>query len=160
MIWVVLAIIPFLLMKNAFIITILTLVGVYTIASMGLNIIMGYSGQISIGHAAFMSIGAYTSTLLVMHYNVPVIFGIFAGGAVAFLFGLVIGFPALRLSGFYLAIATMGFVVAIEQLMGSLESVTGGHAGIRSIPLNICGIQMLKISPCSCICIYLLRPYE
>lgn len=136
MIWVVLAIIPFLLMKNAFIITILTLVGVYTIASMGLNIIMGYSGQISIGHAAFMSIGAYTSTLLVMHYNVPVIFGIFAGGAVAFLFGLVIGFPALRLSGFYLAIATMGFVVAIEQLMGSLESVTGGHAGIRSIPFE------------------------
>jgi len=136
MVWIILAIIPFLLMKNAFIITILTLVGVYTIASMGLNIIMGYSGQISIGHAAFMSIGAYTSTLLVMHYNVPVIFGIFAGGAVAFLFGLVIGFPALRLSGFYLAIATMGFVVAIEQLMGSLESVTGGHAGIRSIPFE------------------------
>lgn len=136
MVWVLLAIIPFLLMNNAFIITILTLVGIYTIASMGLNIIMGYSGQISIGHAAFMSIGAYTSTLLVMNYNVPIVFSILAGGVVAFLFGLLIGFPALRLSGFYLAIATMGFVVAIEQLMSSLESVTGGHAGIRSIPFE------------------------
>lgn len=97
MVWVLLAIIPFLLMNNAFIITILTLVGIYTIASMGLNIIMGYSGQISIGHAAFMSIGAYTSTLLVMNYNVPIVFSILAGGVVAFLFGLLIGFPALRL---------------------------------------------------------------
>jgi len=133
MIWLVLAIIPFFLIKNAFIMTILSLVGIYTIASMGLNIIMGYSGQISIGHAAFMSIGAYTSTLLVMNYNVPIIFGILLGGFVAFLFGLIIGFPALRLSGFYLAIATMGFVVAVEQLFGSLEHVTGGHAGIRGI---------------------------
>ncbi|MCX7653955.1 MAG: alpha/beta fold hydrolase [Fervidobacterium sp.] len=133
MIWIVLAIIPFLLLKNAFIMTILSLVGIYTIASMGLNIIMGYSGQISIGHAAFMSIGAYTSTLLVMHYNLPVVFGILISGVVAFLFGLIIGFPALRLSGFYLAIATMGFVVAVEQLFGSLEHITGGHAGIRGI---------------------------
>ncbi|MGQ9856037.1 MAG: alpha/beta fold hydrolase [Fervidobacterium sp.] len=132
--WIFLAVLPFLLMKNAFIMTILSLVGIYSIASLGLNLIMGYSGQISIGHAAFMSIGAYTSTLLVMNYNLPIVFGILIGGIVAFLFGLLIGFPALRLSGFYLAIATMGFVVAIEQLFSSLEHLTGGHAGIRNIP--------------------------
>lgn len=132
--WIFLAVLPFLLIKNAFIMTILSLVGIYSIASLGLNLIMGYSGQISIGHAAFMSIGAYTSTLLVMNYNLPIIFGILIGGIVAFLFGLLIGFPALRLSGFYLAIATMGFVVAIEQLFSSLEHLTGGHAGIRNIP--------------------------
>mgnify|MGYP001627122220 CR=1 FL=1 len=132
--WIFLAILPFFLIKNAFIMTILSLVGIYSIASLGLNLIMGYSGQISIGHAAFMSIGAYTSTLLVMNYNLPIIFGILIGGIVAFLFGLLIGFPALRLSGFYLAIATMGFVVAIEQLFSSLEHLTGGHAGIRNIP--------------------------
>ncbi|MGB9615324.1 MAG: branched-chain amino acid ABC transporter permease, partial [Fervidobacterium sp.] len=95
---------------------------------------MGYSGQISIGHAAFMSIGAYVSTLLVMHYNIPIVFGIMIGGIAAFILGLLIGFPALRLSGFYLAIATMGFVVAVEQLFSTLENVTGGHAGIRGIP--------------------------
>ncbi|MFN6991656.1 MAG: alpha/beta fold hydrolase [Fervidobacterium sp.] len=133
MLWLVLTIVPFFLINNAFIITILSLVGIYTIASMGLNIIMGYSGQISIGHAAFMSIGAYVSTFLVMNYNFPIIFGIMAAGIISFLFGLLIGFPALRLSGFYLAIATMGFVVAIEQLFGSLEHLTGGHAGIRGI---------------------------
>lgn len=134
MIWIILAFIPFILLKSSFIITILSLVGIFSIASLGLNIIMGYSGQISIGHAAFMSIGAYTSTLLVMHYNVPIIFGVILGGLVAFFLGLLIGFPALRLSGFYLAIATMGFVVAVEQLFSTLEHVTGGHAGIRGIP--------------------------
>lgn len=132
--WIFLAILPFFLIKNAFIMTILSLVGIYSIASLGLNLIMGYSGQISIGHAAFMSIGAYTSTLLVMNYNLPIVFGILIGGIVAFLFGLLIGFPALRLSGFYLAIATLGFVVAVEQLFSSLEHLTGGHAGIRNIP--------------------------
>ncbi|MGC8903396.1 MAG: alpha/beta fold hydrolase [Fervidobacterium sp.] len=134
MIWIILAFIPFLLLKSSFIITILSLVGIYAIASLGLNIIMGYSGQISIGHAAFMSIGAYVSTLLVMHYNIPIVFGIMIGGIAAFILGLLIGFPALRLSGFYLAIATMGFVVAVEQLFSTLENVTGGHAGIRGIP--------------------------
>uniref|UniRef100_A0A7C4W0E5 Alpha/beta fold hydrolase n=1 Tax=Fervidobacterium thailandense TaxID=1008305 RepID=A0A7C4W0E5_9BACT len=133
MIWIILATLPFILIKNAFIITILSLVGVYALASLGLNIIMGYAGQISIGHAAFMSIGAYTSTLLSMKYNVPVTIGVIAGGLLAFLFGLLIGFPALRLSGFYLAIATMGFVVAVEQFIGALDHITGGHAGLRGI---------------------------
>ncbi len=133
-IWLILALLPFLLLKSAFIITILSLVGIYTLAALGLNLIMGYSGQISIGHAAFMSIGAYTSTLLVMHYDIPIVFGILLGGITAFIFGILIGFPALRLSGFYLAIATMGFVVAIEQLFSYFEHITGGHAGVRNIP--------------------------
>jgi branched-chain amino acid transport system permease protein len=134
LIWIILALLPFLLIKNAFIITILSLVGIYALASLGLNLIMGYSGQISIGHAAFMGIGAYVSTLLTINYNIPIVFGIILGGITAFLFGILIGFPALRLSGFYLAIATMGFVVAVEQFFSYFENVTGGHAGIRNIP--------------------------
>lgn len=132
--WLLLALLPFLLLKSAFMITILSLVGIYALAALGLNLIMGYSGQISIGHAAFMSIGAYTSTLLVMNFNVPLVFAMLIGGLIAFAFGILIGFPALRLSGFYLAIATMGFVVAIEQIFGYFEHITGGHAGIRNIP--------------------------
>jgi len=132
--WIILALLPFLLLKNAFVMTILSLVGIYALASLGLNLIMGYSGQISIGHAAFMSIGAYVSTLLAINYNMPIVFGIILGGVIAFLFGVLIGFPALRLSGFYLAIATMGFVVAVEQLFSYFEHITGGHAGIRNIP--------------------------
>ncbi|WP_448377349.1 alpha/beta fold hydrolase, partial [Fervidobacterium sp.] len=132
--WTILALLPFLLLKNAFVMTILSLVGIYALASLGLNLIMGYSGQISIGHAAFMSIGAYVSTLLAINYNMPIVFGIILGGCIAFIFGILIGFPALRLSGFYLAIATMGFVVAVEQLFSYFERITGGHAGIRNIP--------------------------
>lgn len=138
MVWLVLALLPFLLLSFGlkYILTILSLVGIYALASMGLNIIMGYTGQISIGHAAFMSLGAYTSTLLVTRLNAPITLGVIAGAFVSFLFGVMIGFPALRLSGFYLAIATMGFVVAVEQVIGALEHLTGGHAGLRGIPFH------------------------
>jgi len=125
---------PVIFINNAFIITIASLIMIYSIAAIGLNLIMGYMGQISIGHAAFMSIGAYTSAILVMKYSVPIPIGIISGAFLAFVFGILLGFPTLRLKGFYLAIATMGFGVAVEQIMGAWDHVTGGHTGIRNIP--------------------------
>ncbi|MDK2887065.1 MAG: branched-chain amino acid transport system permease protein [Thermosipho sp. (in: thermotogales)] len=125
---------PLIFINNAFIITIASLIMIYSIAAIGLNLIMGYMGQISIGHAAFMSIGAYTSAILVMKYSVPIPIGIISGAFLAFVFGILLGFPTLRLKGFYLAIATMGFGVAVEQIMGAWDHVTGGHTGIRNIP--------------------------
>jgi len=121
------------LQGSTFMITVINLTMIYTLAAMGLNLIMGYTGQVSIGHAAFMSIGAYTSAILVHKLSVPIPVGILAGTAFSAVFGLALGFPALRLSGFYLAIATMGFGVAIEQILSSWESVTGGYIGMRGI---------------------------
>lgn len=126
--------IPFIFGLSTFIITIINLTMIYTIAAMGLNLIMGYTGQVSIGHAAFMSIGAYTSVILVQRFSLPIPLSIVVGTMLGAVFGLALGFPSLRLTGFYLAITTMGFGVAIEQVMGAWKDVTGGHIGIRNIP--------------------------
>jgi len=88
---------------------------IYAVSAVGLNLLLGVAGQISLGHAAFMGIGGYTSAILMMRYGVPSIISVLAGGLLAGLFGLVIGFPALRLKGFYLAIATMALGTAAED---------------------------------------------
>jgi branched-chain amino acid transport system permease protein len=102
-------------------------------AALGLNIVIGYTGLISIGHAAFMAIGAYFSAVMVSFFHVPFIFSFLGAGLVAGLFGILLGIPALRLKGFYLAIATMAFGVVVEQTMHTWDYV-GGSAGFRRIP--------------------------
>ncbi|MGB9820434.1 MAG: alpha/beta fold hydrolase [Pseudothermotoga sp.] len=133
-VFIVLLALPFIFNLSTFIITIINLTMIYALSAMGLNLIMGYTGQVSIGHAAFMSVGAYTSTILVQRFSLPVPFGIVAGTLVGAIFGLTLGFPSLRLTGFYLAITTMGFGVAVEQIIGAWKDLTGGHIGIRNIP--------------------------
>ncbi|HCO97701.1 MAG: Inner-membrane translocator [Thermotoga sp. 50_1627] len=127
--------VPFLPSVSGFILTLLNLTFIYSIAAMGLNVIMGYAGQISIGHAAFMSVGAYTSAILVQRFSIPIPVSILIAIVFGAIVGMVLGFPALRLKGFYLAIVTMGFVVAIEQMFGAWETLTGGHIGLRNIKL-------------------------
>jgi len=106
-----------------------------------LNIILGVSiyitlgtGQLSLGHAGFMSIGAYTSAILTLNYNVPLIFGIIIAAVFTGFVGVLIGFPALRLQGVYLAIATLGFGEVIRVLFINWEDLTNGAIGIRGIP--------------------------
>jgi len=123
-----------LLVKSGFFITIMSLFFINSLAAMGLNLIMGYAGQISIGQAAFMGIGAYTSSLLTMRLSLPLPLSILCGTLLAAFLGLFLGFPSLRLSGFYLAIVTLGFGVAVEQILGAWEGLTGGYIGIRNIP--------------------------
>ncbi|WP_041082480.1 alpha/beta fold hydrolase [Thermotoga profunda] len=132
--FLILVLLPFFFKMSTFILTIINLTMIYTLAAMGLNLIMGYTGQVSIGHGAFMSIGAYTSAILVLKLSVPLPFSILIATILSGVFGLALGFPALRLFGFYLAITTMGFAVAVEQLIGAWEKVTGGHIGMRNIP--------------------------
>lgn len=126
--------VPFIFNLSTFIIMIINLTMIYAIAALGLNLIMGYTGQVSIGHAAFMSIGAYVSTILVLKFSLPMPLGIICGMLLGAIFGLALGFPSLRLRGFYLAITTMGFGVAVEQIFGAWKDFTGGHIGIRNIP--------------------------
>ncbi len=126
-------IIGLIFMNQSFILIILSQILIFSIAAMGLNILTGFAGQVSIGNAAFMSIGAYTSAVLSMKFGIPIYFTILISGFIASIFGLIIGFPSLRMKGFYLAIATMAFGVVIEQLV-SVIPYFGAHDGIRSIP--------------------------
>jgi branched-chain amino acid transport system permease protein len=106
-----------------------------------INIILGVSiyitlatGQLSLGNAGFMGIGAYTSALLTIHFEVPILVGILLGGIIAAIIGLCIGIPTLRLQGVYLAIATLGFGEVIRVVFVNWESLTLGAIGISSIP--------------------------
>ncbi|MGH2544481.1 MAG: branched-chain amino acid ABC transporter permease, partial [Ardenticatenaceae bacterium] len=109
----------------------LSLAGVWAIAALGLNLLTGYAGQISIGHAGFVAIGAYVSALLTLKAGVPFWLALPVAGIVSALVGLLLGIPALRLSGPYLAIATLGFVVAVSQILDKWSSLTGGFQGLH-----------------------------
>jgi branched-chain amino acid transport system permease protein len=104
-------------------------VGIYFIAVLGLNILTGYCGQISLGHGAFMLVGAYTTTSLVVHEGVRDLWTIPIAGVIAGVAGLLFGFPALRLAGVYLALATLALATAAPQLAQHFSGLTGGGTG-------------------------------
>jgi branched-chain amino acid transport system permease protein len=110
----------------------LTLVLVYAIALLGLNILTGYNGQISLGHGAFYAIGAYVAAVLMDKFGVPYWLTVPVAGVVCLAAGFLFGLPALRLEGLYLALATFGLGVSMPQLLKDkhLEQWTGGVQGI------------------------------
>ena len=105
---------------------------VYAIALLGLNMLTGYNGQISLGHGAFYAIGAYTAAILMDKFGVPYWATIPVAGAVCLVVGFLFGLPALRLEGLYLALATFALGVAMPQILKykALEHWTGGVQGI------------------------------
>ena len=107
--------------------------GVYFIAILGLNIVTGYTGQISLGHGAFMAVGGYTTAILVADHGVRDLWTIPLAGLVAAVAGVLVGIPALRLTGLYVALVTFGLAVATPQLLqwDKLEGLTGGNEGIQ-----------------------------
>jgi branched-chain amino acid transport system permease protein len=105
-------------------------VGIYVIAGAGLMLLAGFTGQISLGHAAFIAVGAYTSAVL-QKAGVPFFLALPAAGLLAALVGVVVGLPALRLHGIYLAIATLAFAFIIEEIITRWEAVTNGASGMR-----------------------------
>ncbi len=126
-------------------------VGIYLIALLGLNILTGYTGQISLGHGAFMAIGGYTTALLMAGNEQEGLLGIGGGmkdvwtipiaGLVAGFVGLAFGLPALRLSGLYLALATFAIAVALPSVVKRFEEFTGGGSGV-----NLFGLPELTAS--------------
>jgi len=105
---------------------------VFVIATMGLNLTVGYAGQKSLGHAAFFGIGAYTLAIL-MKAGVNFWLGLPAAAAICFFVGIILGFPALRVQTIYLAFATLGFNTAVWLVMRNEEWLTGGTFGINNI---------------------------
>lgn len=120
-----------LFVKN-FIIFQMTMVLIYAIAILALNILTGGSGQFSLGQSAFYAVGAYTAAIMMEHYNINYVVTIPVAGIICFAFGFLFGFPALRLSGVYLALATFALAVAMPQLLklGVFEPWTGGVQGL------------------------------
>lgn len=114
--------------------TLIDLAGIYAIVAIGYNILLGFGGQISLGHAAFIGIGAYVTANLAIHMNMPFILTIVIACLVNGIFGFVLGLPALRLKGNYLAIATLGFGVALQHVFQEFDSFTGGFSGLQDIP--------------------------
>ena len=116
---------------SSYMVYILCLLAIYSIVAIGLNILMGYAGQISVGHTGFFAIGAYTSGIAMLTFGLPFWIALPLAGLVSAGIGFLLGVPALRLSGFYLAVATLGFGIAVPLVILNSEGVSGGHQGLN-----------------------------
>ncbi len=117
---------------------------VYAIAGIGLMILTGHTGQVSFGHAAFLGIGAYCHSILMSHgvpFSLSVVATVLLCGAV----GMAIGRSASKMHGFYLAIATLAFLILVETLLGEWEAVTGGHGGFKVPKLVVFGQPLTAV---------------
>jgi branched-chain amino acid transport system permease protein len=111
---------------------------IYAIAGVGLMLLTGYTGLVNLGHAAFLGIGAYTNAIL-LHAGVPFILTLPASGLLAAIAGVVIGIPTLRMSGLYLAIATLAFGAIVGTVLQKWDSVTGGFDGFAVVTPTLFG---------------------
>jgi branched-chain amino acid transport system permease protein len=130
---------------------IINLIGINAILVASLNLTNGFTGIFSMGHAGFMAVGAYTAALLTIpvtqkaallpdlplwltNIHMPFVVGLLAAGLMAMLFAILIGYPVLRLSGHYLAVGTLGFLVIVRVVLTNMESITRGARGISGLP--------------------------
>ena len=111
-----------------------TLVLIYVMLGLGLNIVVGLAGLLDLGYVGFYAVGAYTYALLAQYFGIGFWTGLVAAGVMAAFFGFILGFPVLRLRGDYLAIVTLGFGEIIRILLNNLTEIIGGPRGIGSIP--------------------------
>jgi branched-chain amino acid transport system permease protein len=135
-----LAIAPF--VTDPYIVYLVNLSCVATVAALGLNILTGFTGQISLGHAAFFAIGAYCTAILSSELHVPFWICLPASGLLAAFTGLLVGIPCLRLKGLYLAMATLSFGIVVEYVVITWEDVTKGVRGIGIPTLKIFGYPL------------------
>ena len=130
-------------LDNQYYFTLLNFIGIHTLLVVGLNLLLGYAGQISLGHAAFFGLGAYTSGILTATYGVNPWLALLAGLVISGLAALLIGIPALKLRGYYLAMATLGFGIIVYIILNEAGHLTGGPSGLAGIPsLSIAGFPL------------------
>lgn len=122
------------LMGNNYYLTVLTMCCLHAMIAVGLCLLVGHAGQISLGHAGFYGLAAYTTAALSAHLVVPVGLSMLAGVALTSLVAALIGLPALKLKGHYLAMATLGFGVILSILFSETVEITGGPSGFTDIP--------------------------
>ncbi len=124
---------------DRFLLKVFTFVGLNALVIVGLSLVFGYAGQVSLGHAAFVGLGAYTSAVLTVRLGWPWVGAFAAAGALAALGGLVLALPSLRLKGHYLAMATLGFGELASLAFVEAEPLTGGIDGFTGIPFPSIG---------------------
>ena len=121
-------------LTNEYYVNVLIISGLNAIVAVGLNLLLGFAGQISLGHAAFYGLAAYTTSILTTTYSLPIIAGILAGIVLVGLVAYLIGIPTLKLSGHYLAMATLGFGIIVYIVFNETIELTGGPSGFVGIP--------------------------
>ena len=119
----------------------LTFILIYAVAGLGLMLLSGFTGQFSIGHAAFLGVGAYTQAVMT-NMGLPFPLALALAGLLSAAVGVVVGLPALRVKGIYLGIATLAFGFIVEEVFARWESVTGGNAGLRVKAPELLGWQL------------------
>jgi branched-chain amino acid transport system permease protein len=122
----------------------LNIIMVHIILAVGLNLLVGSTGQISLGHAGFFAIGAYATALLIAKLQIPFPFAILIAAFIASFFGFILGLPALRLEGPYLAIVSLGFGLTVMHIIGGVD-LFGGRMGVKVPPLDL-GFKPLGFS--------------
>lgn len=123
-----------LIIRSTYALHVLVLLLVWVVLSLSLNFVTGYSGQLALGHAAFITIGGYTGAILMLDFNVPFWIALAAGGLTAFASGLILGLLAMRLRGDYLGMVTMGFGEIVRLIALNWNDVTRGPMGLPGIP--------------------------
>jgi branched-chain amino acid transport system permease protein len=131
---------PYLL--SGYWLSVLIQIGIFSIAALGLNILVGFTGQISIGHAAFFLLGAFTSAYISNNFPIPVFFAIPLAGVVTALVGLIFGVPAARLKGLYLVIATLAAQYILLDFFSRAEWFSGGSVPVSAMPFSIFGYTL------------------
>jgi len=123
-----------LLVKNRYFLSIAIFAGFNALIVLGLNLLMGYAGQISLGQAAFYGLGAYSSAILTTRYLLPPLLALILAALITGSTALIIGVPSLKLRGHYLAMATLGFGIIVYIIFNELDWITGGPSGFLGIP--------------------------
>jgi branched-chain amino acid transport system permease protein len=127
------------LFASAYVMYVANLIGFAVIGAVGLNLLTGFTGQISLGHAAFMGVGGYATAILITRVGIPFWFALPMAGLVAAAVGLIIGIPSLRVKGLYLVIATLAAQFILEYVFVHWESMTRGIRGINVPPPQVAG---------------------
>jgi branched-chain amino acid transport system permease protein len=131
------------LIMSDYYLSIINLCAIASVGALGLNILVGYTGQISVGHAAFMSVGAYTAANLATKLDLPFWITLPAGGFMAMFVGILVGLPSLRVKGLYLAIATLAAQFIIEWIINHTPAISGGVQASIAVPRpNLFGWEM------------------
>jgi len=133
-------VIPFI--SSAYTLYIINMIGIYTIAAIGLNLLIGYTGQISLGHGAFFGVGAYTAAILATKAGFPFWAALPAAGLMTAAVGMVFGLPSVRLKHLYLCIATLAGQFIIEYVIVQWETLTGGASGIVVANTTLFGLDL------------------
>jgi branched-chain amino acid transport system permease protein len=127
---------------NGYGLYLLTLTEIFVLVALGLNLLTGYAGQISLCHASFFGVGAYSTAILTQKAGLPYLLSLFLGALLTTAIGALAAVPALRLKNIYLAIATLGFGVVLQKIIFEWRGLTGGGGGLALTPPRIAGYEL------------------